>query len=97
VFELLELDDAMVSALRMDNTEGFSQAAKKSPYFQPLALAALDYAKQGITSLEEVFKLVDRFEKIEKPEPLATVASHEKDESGLSLEPREPSSTDGLI
>jgi MSHA biogenesis protein MshE len=96
VFELLELDDAMVSALRMDNTEAFSQAAKQSPYFQPLALAALDYAKQGITSLEEVFKLVDRFEKIEKPGPMVTTSSHEKDTSGFSLEPLDSSSTDGL-
>ena len=66
VFELLELDDAMVSALRLEDVESFSVAAKKSKYFQPLALAALEYAKQGITSLEEVFKLVDRFEKAKK-------------------------------
>lgn len=66
VFELLELDDAMVSALRLEDVESFSIAAKKSKYFQPLALAALEYAKQGITSLEEVFKLVDRFEKAKK-------------------------------
>lgn len=63
VFELLELDDAMISALRLDDTDAFSKAAAKSPHFKSLALSALDYAKQGITSLEEVFKLVDRFDK----------------------------------
>lgn len=62
VFELLELDEPMVAALRRDDTHGFSVAAKKSPLFKPLALSALDYVKEGITSLEEVFKLVDRFE-----------------------------------
>tara|TARA_R110001583_G_scaffold26571_2_gene95702 strand:+ start:910 stop:2736 length:1827 start_codon:yes stop_codon:yes gene_type:complete len=100
VFELLELDDAMVSALRLDNTEAFSQAAKKSPYFQPLAIAALDYAKQGITSLEEVFKLVDRFEKFEAPEAsdaesINVEPSNQSTDSGLSLAPRDSVSTDG--
>lgn len=91
VFELLELDSAMVSALRMDDTEAFSVAAKKSETFQPLAMAALDYAKQGITSLEEVFKLVDRFE---KPLPSAINTTPAEPESGLSLAPRESSSMD---
>lgn len=95
VFELLEIDDAMVSALRLDNTEAFSQAAKKSEYFQPLALAALDYAKQGITSLEEVFKLVDRFDKIDKPATPYPEQNDEDTESGLTLAPRESSSHDG--
>jgi MSHA biogenesis protein MshE len=66
VFELLELDENMVSALRVDDSDGFAKAAKKSQYFKPLALAALEYAKQGVTSLEEVFKLVDHFDKVKK-------------------------------
>jgi len=66
VFELLELDENMVSALRVDDTQAFSVAVKQSTLFKPLALSALDYAKEGITSLEEVFKLVDRFEKKNK-------------------------------
>ena len=94
VFELLELDGAMVSALRLDDTEGFSIAAKKSATFQPLAIAALDYAKQGITSLEEVFKLVDRFEKPQKAEDIPDVTMADNTESGLTLTPREPLPTD---
>ena len=100
VFELLEIDDAMVSALRLDNTEEFSIAAKKSPYFQPLAIAALDYAKQGITSLGEVFKLVDRFDKAHVAQKNQVKAQSQNDtemldkESGLTLAPREPSSLD---
>jgi MSHA biogenesis protein MshE len=66
VFELLELDEKMVSALRIDDTQAFSLAAHQSEFFKPLALSALDYAKQGVTSLEEVFKLVDRFGKKNK-------------------------------
>jgi len=62
VFELLEVNEKMVSALRLDDAEAFSVAAKQSEFFKPLALSALDYAKQGVTCLEEVFKLVDRFQ-----------------------------------
>ncbi|MEH6453814.1 MAG: GspE/PulE family protein [Psychromonas sp.] len=64
VFELLELNDQMISALRIDDTQAFALAAKQSEYFQPLGMAALEYAKKGVSSLEEVFKLVDRFEMI---------------------------------
>jgi len=95
VFELLELDDGMVSALRLDDADAFSIAAKRSKYFQPLAMAGLDYAKQGVTSLEEVFKLVDRFEKNSPQE--STLAVTKIDEltsgSGLTLAPRESSTT----
>lgn len=94
VFELLELDDAMVSALRIDDADAFAIAAKRSKSFQPLALAALDYAKQGVTSLEEVFKLVDRFEKTESLESPLVATNIDNSESGLTLAPREPSNTD---
>jgi len=94
VFELLELDDAMISALRLDNTEDFSIAAKKSALFVPLAMAALDYAKQGITSLEEVFKLVDRFDKADPLTSSVNTTKNEQKDSGLTLAPRESSSTD---
>lgn len=77
VFELLEIDEKMVTALRLSDTEAFSVAAKQSTLFKPLALAALDYAKQGVTSLEEVFKLVDRFEKSET-KPTAENSSEAK-------------------
>ncbi|PKG39836.1 GspE/PulE family protein [Psychromonas sp. Urea-02u-13] len=94
VFELLELDDAMVSALRLDDTEAFAVAAKQSQYFEPLAIAALDYAKQGITSLEEVFKLVDRFEKAHIATFRPTPADEQESDFGLSLTPRDASSLD---
>lgn len=85
VFELLEIDERMVSALRIDDTEAFSAAAKQSHYFQPLAIAALDYAKQGITSLEEVFKLVDRFDKVHSTDEDGSAVNNEESDSGLTL------------
>ncbi|WP_115720057.1 GspE/PulE family protein [Gallaecimonas mangrovi] len=59
VFELLELDAAMNEAMRSQDPQGFTAAAHRHPLYRPLALMALDYAHQGITSIEEVLKLWD--------------------------------------
>lgn len=59
VFELLEINAEMMTALKRDDAEAFTQAAKQSEHFRPLALAAYDYAKQGITTVEEVLRLVE--------------------------------------
>lgn len=59
VFELLEMNEPMMAALKRDDTEAFTTLAKQHPEFKPLALSAYDYAKQGITSVEEVLRLVE--------------------------------------
>lgn len=59
VFELLEMNEPMMDALKDSDTSRFSRAAKKSAGFIPLAASALAYAKKGITSVEEVLKLVE--------------------------------------
>ncbi|WP_462159302.1 GspE/PulE family protein [Pseudoalteromonas sp. GB56] len=57
VFELLEMNEAMMDALRLSDTQGFAKATKDNPEFEPLSHMALDYAQQGITTLDEVFKV----------------------------------------
>ena len=59
VFELLEMNEPMMAALKRDDAESFTELARKNPTFKPLALAAYDYAVQGITSAEEVLRLVE--------------------------------------
>jgi len=59
VFELLEMNEPMMAALKRDDSEAFTQLAKANPTFTPLAQAAFSYAKQGIISVEEVLRLVD--------------------------------------
>lgn len=59
VFELLEMTEAMMNALKNNDTSGFSVAAHASPDYKPLAHSALLYAMQGITSIDEVLKLVE--------------------------------------
>ncbi|MCP5162528.1 MAG: Flp pilus assembly complex ATPase component TadA [Hahellaceae bacterium] len=57
VYEWLEMDEAMLDALRRADPSGFAAAARRSRYFAPLELCALEYAKEGKTSLDEVFRV----------------------------------------
>ncbi|MES2817719.1 MAG: GspE/PulE family protein [Pseudomonadota bacterium] len=57
VYELLELDERMVAALRRNDPQEFAEAAQVSAHYRPLAACALDYALAGITSVEEVLKV----------------------------------------
>ncbi|MBC3766107.1 Flp pilus assembly complex ATPase component TadA [Neptunicella marina] len=59
VFELLEMTESMMNALKNSDTVAFSQAAKESPGYASLAEAALEYAKQGVTSVDEILRLVE--------------------------------------
>lgn len=59
VFELLEMNEPMMAALKREDTEAFTQHAKAHPHFKPLAHAAFDYATTGITTVEEVLRLVE--------------------------------------
>ncbi len=57
VFELLELDRAMGNALRENSVAAFNNAALANPHYAPLSYSALEYAKQGLTSLAEVMRV----------------------------------------
>lgn len=57
VYELLEMDEPLIAALRRGDAQGFAEAARRQPGYRPLAACALDYAIAGITSLEEVLKV----------------------------------------
>ncbi|HET8704766.1 MAG TPA: MSHA biogenesis protein MshE, partial [Pseudomonadales bacterium] len=63
VYELLELEEATTDALRRNDPGAFAQAARASG-FKTLAACALDYATQGLTSLDEVFRVAAELEKI---------------------------------
>lgn len=57
VFELLEINEEMMATLRNSDTQGFAEAAARVPGFKTLAQVGLDYALQGITSVDEVLTL----------------------------------------
>jgi MSHA biogenesis protein MshE len=59
VFEVLEMTEGMMAALKKNDSELFAKLAQQNPSFTPLAKAAFNYAMQGITSVEEVLRLVE--------------------------------------
>jgi len=62
VFELLEINERMADALRRNDSSGFTQAAMASPDFKSLTYVALEYAAQGVTSLDEVFRVAEQID-----------------------------------
>ncbi len=57
VYELLEMDAAMVAALRTSDLQGFSDAVARNEGYRSIAQQAMDYAVEGVTSLEEVMRI----------------------------------------
>ncbi len=57
VFELLEVDDRMAQALARGDSAEFAVLAKQATGYRTLEQVALDYAQEGITSIEEAMRL----------------------------------------
>ncbi|ROR34203.1 GspE/PulE family protein [Inmirania thermothiophila] len=57
VYELLEMDAGLTDALRREDMAAFAAQARQRPDYRPLVHAALDYARVGVTSLEEVMRV----------------------------------------
>ncbi|SFN41664.1 GspE/PulE family protein [Marinobacter pelagius] len=57
VYEMLEMNEPMLDALRQQDVSGFSKAARQSPLYRPLGRCAMDYALRGVTTLEEVARV----------------------------------------
>jgi MSHA biogenesis protein MshE len=58
IYELLELNGELRNALRSDDAMAFVNAANNSAGYQSLQTAALGHARQGLTSLNEVVRVV---------------------------------------
>jgi MSHA biogenesis protein MshE len=57
VYEYLEPNEPMLSALRRADAEGFVQAARSSKHHRSLVVSALDYAMTGMTTIDEVLRI----------------------------------------
>jgi len=57
VYELLEIDYTLADALRRNDPAEFENAARQQVGYRPLVENALDYAREGITSLAEAMRL----------------------------------------
>lgn len=85
IFELLEMDDEMADALRRNDNSAFSKAARNSEGYQPLVISALAMASQGVTSLEEVFRVTEQMDESAYLETAELLSSSQSD-SHLELE-----------
>jgi MSHA biogenesis protein MshE len=73
VYELLEPETAMLDALRANDSVGFAAAVRNNKKFRPMRLNAMDYAKAGITTVEEVMRITsERIEDTERTTAGAT-------------------------
>lgn len=57
VYEMLEMNEPMLDALRQQDVSGFGRAARQSRLYRPLGRCAMDYALRGMTTLEEVARV----------------------------------------
>jgi MSHA biogenesis protein MshE len=57
VYELLEMDGDLVTALRNEDIDGFARAARQSPTFEPLAVQGVHLALKGVTTIQEVMRI----------------------------------------
>ncbi len=57
IYELLVMTTGLAEALRSEDQNAFQHAAREQPGYQPLVKNALDYARDGITTIEEVMRL----------------------------------------
>ncbi|WP_148861642.1 GspE/PulE family protein [Marinobacter fonticola] len=74
VYEMLELDEAMLDALRRQDPSSFTRAARHSPTYRPLEQHALDYALEGVTTLQEVARVSATTESLDEPEDVLAEA-----------------------
>jgi len=65
VFELLEISDDMADALRRGDSADFAKIAQRDADFRTLGENALDYAREGITTIEEVIRVAGENELLE--------------------------------
>jgi len=62
VFEILVMNEALADALRRSDASDFVKIAKQTPGYKPLVVGALEFAVQGVTSLEEVFRVAEQID-----------------------------------
>ena len=62
IYELLELNPDMITALRVNDSSRFAAAALACETYQPLTESAFALVKQGITSINEAIRVVGQLD-----------------------------------
>ena len=64
VFEFLEIDDQLADDLRLSNASQFAIHARESAGYRSFDQHALDYALEGVTSIEEVIRVAGTIDEV---------------------------------
>ena len=91
IFEVLTINGPMASALRANDPERFARLAAANESFRPLRISALEYAREGVTTLEEVARVTEHVEDFGESIPILenTPQLHETDDAasaGVALQ-----------
>ena len=62
IYELLELNSDMITALRLNDSSQFAKAALACESYQPLSQSVLALVMQGITSIDEAIRIVGQLD-----------------------------------
>ena len=57
VYELLEVDAKLTDLIRKEDLDGFLKACEEKASYVPLDQCALDYARDGVISLDEAIRI----------------------------------------
>lgn len=79
VYEMLEMNEVMLDALRRRDVSGFTHAARQSQSYRPLGACSMDYALRGITSLAEVSRVAATSEATFSPNANQKRAARDED------------------
>ncbi len=58
IYEMLEIDEQMADALRMNNSVEFMHLSYKQKHFRPLVASGLDLVKNGTTTVSEIIRIM---------------------------------------
>jgi MSHA biogenesis protein MshE len=81
VYEILEPDAAMLSALRRGDSAAFAHAADIDANYRTLTQYALDVAAQGVTSLQEVMRIASEIDEQPHTRPARRDAGKAQDQA----------------
>jgi len=77
VYEYMEMNRAMINALRAEDSIAFAETAKQNEAYQSLLDTSMTYARQGVTTLEEVIRVVGEVEEVESVIETESESVHE--------------------
>lgn len=79
VYELLEPNTAMLTALRLNDAERFTKAALESPHYRPLSESILDLVKSNQTSISEAMKMIGILDQEAMDRKMFVMSAEEKE------------------